>query len=357
MPLLLASSSLPALPPPSARARVRLAASAAASADGARTTASDFPAFLPRAVERIRDGAAVRLAKRIERVPVQTGFSGSPIQSSCVRPLKQQQDSDPVVLLHGFDSSCLEWRYTYPLLEEAGLEAWAVDILGWGFSDLETRPPCDVASKREHLYQFWKSYIKRPMVLVGPSLGAAVAIDFSVNYPQAVSKMIFIGASVYSEGPKDMTRMPKFVSYAGVFILKSLPLRFLATRLAFNKTPSEFFDWVQIGRLHCLLPWWEDATVDFMIRGGYNVINQIKQVKHKCLILWGEDDGIISSKLGYRLHQELPDAVLRQVRQCGHIPHVEKPREAAKHVLEFLGRNTSKGSDRAPSAPSVLVNR
>lgn len=34
----------------------------------------------------------------------------------------------------------------------------------------------------------------------------------------------------------------------------------------------------QIGRLHCLLPWWEDATVDFMIRGGYNVINQIKQV-------------------------------------------------------------------------------
>jgi hypothetical protein len=31
-----------------------------------------------------------------------------------------------------------------------------------------------------------------------------------------VSKLIFIGASVYSEGPKDMTRMPKFVSYAGV---------------------------------------------------------------------------------------------------------------------------------------------
>jgi hypothetical protein len=24
------------------------------------------------------------------------------------------------------------------LLEEAGLEAWAVDILGWGFSDLGT---------------------------------------------------------------------------------------------------------------------------------------------------------------------------------------------------------------------------
>ncbi|RLN33557.1 uncharacterized protein C2845_PM03G12180 [Panicum miliaceum] len=108
MPLLLtssSSSSLRALPPPLAapsRARVRVAASTASSApDGAGATASGFPSFLPQAVERIRDGAAIRLAKRVER----TGFSRSPILSSCVRPLKQQQDADPIVLLHGFDSN------------------------------------------------------------------------------------------------------------------------------------------------------------------------------------------------------------------------------------------------------------
>jgi pimeloyl-ACP methyl ester carboxylesterase len=55
-----------------------------------------------------------------------------------------------------------------------------------GYCLIEKRPPGDVASKREHLYQFWRSYIRRPMVLVGPSLGAAVAIDFTVNYPEAV---------------------------------------------------------------------------------------------------------------------------------------------------------------------------
>ena len=50
----------------------RASMSAAASApDGAGATARGFPSFLPRAVERIRDGAAIRLAKRIERVPVQ----------------------------------------------------------------------------------------------------------------------------------------------------------------------------------------------------------------------------------------------------------------------------------------------
>ena len=52
-----------------------------------------------------------------------------------------------------------------------------------------------------------------------------------------------------------------------------------------------------------------------------------------------------------RLHQELPDAILRQVRQCGHIPHVEKPREAAKLVLEFLERDKAEKADGASVTP------
>lgn len=35
---------------------------------------------------------------------------------------------------------------------------------------------------------------------------------------------------------------------------------------------------MQIGRLHCRFPWWEDATVSFMLSGGYNVSTQVKQV-------------------------------------------------------------------------------
>jgi hypothetical protein len=36
--------------------------------------------------------------------------------------------------LYVFCSSCLEWRHTYPKLEKEGIECWAMDILGWGFS-------------------------------------------------------------------------------------------------------------------------------------------------------------------------------------------------------------------------------
>lgn len=275
--------------------------------DGARiaVSATEFPSFLPTQVENVKDLFARKMASRIQRLPVELSSLNRPILSSCVKPMVHAK-TNPLVLMHGFDSSCLEWRYTFPLLEDANLETWVVDILGWGFSDLESRPACNVVSKREHLYQFWKSYIKRPMILVGPSLGAAIAIDFAVNHPEAVDKLILIDASVYAEGAANSSKLPKAIAYAG------------------------------IGRLHCLLPWWVDTTVDFIISGGYNVRELIKQVKQETLVIWGEDDQIIDNKLGVRLHCELPNARIRQIPNCGHLPHVEKPNDVAKLIEEFI---------------------
>ncbi|XP_057953272.1 alpha/beta hydrolase domain-containing protein VTE7-like [Malania oleifera] len=294
-----------------------------------------FPSFLPKEVENIKDPFARTLAQRIQRLPVQTGFSDNCIMSSCVKPLTQREDN-PAVLLHCFDSSCLEWRRAFPLLEEAGMEAWAIDILGWGFSDLEMLPPCDVASKRYHLYQFWKSYIKRPMILVGPSLGAAAAIDFAVKHPEAVEKLVLINGSVYAKGTGRLTKLPRMAAYAGVSLLKSIPVRLFASFLAFNGMPvSTIIDWTNIGRLHCLLPRWNDAMVNFMFSGGYNVAAQIKQVKQRTLVISSEHDQIVSHKLAVRLYSELQNAIMRRVPDCGHLPHVEKPQIIAKLISDF----------------------
>ncbi|XP_050227698.1 alpha/beta hydrolase domain-containing protein VTE7 [Mercurialis annua] len=329
--------------------------------NGGDNGGGEFPSFLPKEVEKIKDPFARSLARRIVRLPVQMGSSENYIMSSCIKPLTKTK-SNPVVLLHCFDSSCLEWRCTYPLLEEAGLEAWAVDVLGWGFSDLEIRPSCDVASKRHHLYQFWKEYIKRPMILVGPSLGASVAIDFTVNYPDAVEKLVVINPSVYAEGTKHLAKLPKTVAYAGVSFLQSLPLRFYGNLIAFNGIPFHtILDWTNVGRLHCLLPWWKDATISFMFSGGYNVISQIKQVKKKTLIINGELDQIVSYKLVVQLHSELSDAIIRQIADTGHLPHVDKPDSVAKLIVDFvcdqLPRNQMLNAAMLQSSRACVISK
>ncbi|KAI3861798.1 hypothetical protein MKX03_027403 [Papaver bracteatum] len=313
---------------------------------GFRATESGFPSFLPKEVEKIKDPYAIKLAQRIERLPVKISFAENSILSSCVKP-SVQKEKHPLVLLHGFDSSCLEWRYTYPLLEEAGMETWAVDILGWGFSDLSILPPCNVTSKREHLFQLWKSYIRRPMILVGPSLGAAVAIDFALNHPEAVEKLVLIGASVHTEGTGKLSTLPKIIAYAGVSLLKSVPLRLYANYLGFcGISFNSVIDWTSIGRLHCLLPWWEDATVDFMISGGYNVCQQIQQIKKETLIIWGVNDQIVSNKLAMRLNTELQNSTLHQIPNAGHLPHVEKADSVSELIVNFVqeGKITEKES-------------
>ncbi|KAJ0260576.1 AB hydrolase-1 domain-containing protein [Hirschfeldia incana] len=296
-----------------------------------------FPTFLPKEVKDINDPFARALAQRIVRIPVplQMGNFRGCVMSSCIKPTVQLPDKSPVVLLHCFDSSCLEWRRAYPLLEQACLETWAIDVLGWGFSDLQKLPPCDAASKRQHLFELWKTYIKRPMILVGPSLGATVAVDFTAAYPEAVDRLVLINANAYSEGTGALKDLPKPIAYAGVKLLKSFPLRLLANVLAFSSPLSENIDWTNIGRLHCQLPWWEDAMVNFMISGGYNVASHIKLINHKTLVVCSENDQIVSNQLSVKLLCELQNAVFREVPDSGHLPHVENPKQFVKLISDF----------------------
>ena len=69
----------------------------------------------------------------------------------------------PLVFLSSFDFSCLEFRVLLPLLEEAGAEAWAVDIAGWGFTEAGVLPGSQQvlgpAERREHLLEFCKQKV------------------------------------------------------------------------------------------------------------------------------------------------------------------------------------------------------
>ncbi|XP_065874161.1 alpha/beta hydrolase domain-containing protein VTE7-like isoform X2 [Euphorbia lathyris] len=73
-------------------------------------------------------------------------------------------------------------------------------------------------------------------------------------------------------------------------ILKSTPCAYMPT-LSFNDISlSTAIDWMKVGRLHCLYPWWQDATVNFMLGGGYSISNLINkflvQVKFKVQSDW-----------------------------------------------------------------------
>lgn len=299
-------------------------------------TSPSFPSFLPPQVRHLRDSAARAIAARIRRLPVQTSLTRKPIMTSCVKPSVHNKELPPVLLLHGFDSSCLEWKNTYPRLEKANIECWAFDILGWGFSYSEDLSSVGVAAKREHLYEFWRSYINRPMVLVGASLGGAAAIDFTLAHPEAVSKLVLVNAQGYAKGTGRKAEFPKFMAYAGVYLLKNAILRTYANLLIHhNISWTALVDQMNVGRLHCLMPGWAKASVDFMLSGGYNVASRISKISKDTLVIWGEEDRIISKDVPQRFKEDLPNGRLVYISNSGHLPHVEKPEAVATLISEF----------------------
>jgi hypothetical protein len=93
--------------------------------------------FMPQQLAEVTEPAAQAMAARMQRTPVPIpSLPIPPLATAFVGPSETQkqqlramtQDRPPVVLLHGFDSSSLEFRRLYPLLEPH-TETYAVDLV------------------------------------------------------------------------------------------------------------------------------------------------------------------------------------------------------------------------------------
>ena len=205
------------------------------------TTTTSFPPYIPAAeVQEIQEEAALDMLRALRRVDVSLGGNRPTVQSSYYHKDGDGEatsggDEQPVVvLLHGFDSSCLEFRRLVPRLEALGVRPYAMDVLGWGFTDARALGDTSAAAKRAHLHAFWQQQLGgRPLVLVGASLGGAIAVDFAAAFPGAVQKMILIDAQGFIDGAGPMGGFPRPVARLGIKLLGSKPLRNLVRDVPF----------------------------------------------------------------------------------------------------------------------------
>ena len=325
-----------------ARARRRVANGARSSrrARAVRGEGDEFPAFFPPEVRELVEPAAIEMARSCSVIDVRVPGRARAVRTSCAGARGPEgSTAPPFVLLHGFDSSCLEYRRLFPRLASEA-ETWAVDLLGWGFTDAQDGGVGDYSpeAKRAHLYAFWKQCVKRPMVLCGASLGGAAAIDFATNHPEAVEKLVLIDAQGFIEGLGPMGALPRPVAKLGVNVLRTTALRSAANQLAYyDKATFATDDALRVGRLHTFAPQWCDATLSFMKSGGFKVRNSISKVPVETLVVWGREDKILEPSYADKFMAELPNAKLVWVEKCGHVAHLEQPDFLCKTLFDFVG--------------------
>jgi pimeloyl-ACP methyl ester carboxylesterase len=276
-----------------------------------------FPSFLPASVQQLTEPSSIELASQIQRVDITTLLVDRPISTSYTC---QGTGGVPIVFLHGFDSSLLEFRRIIPIIA-AQQQVWAIDLLGFGFTERLADCPFSSESICTHLQAFWQTMINQPMILVGVSMGGAAAIEFTLNYPEAVDKLVLIDSAGFSQPPA----LGKFL----IQPLGNLATKFLSSpNVRRSVSEKAYFDKAFVttdaqlcAALHLKMPRWSETLINFTRSGGYGyLLDRLPEIQQETLIIWGKQDRILGTKPAQQFQQKLPSAQLHWVDNCGHVP-------------------------------------
>ncbi|MGJ3252061.1 MAG: alpha/beta fold hydrolase [Elainellaceae cyanobacterium] len=292
-----------------------------------------FPKFLPSTAQQLTEAASIALAQQIQQEAIATPLSDQPILTSYVH---QGVGEPAILLLHGFDSSLIEFRRLMPLLAEHH-ETWAVDLLGFGFTERRAGLTFSAAEIKLHLFHTWKTLINKPVMLIGASMGGAVAIDFALTHPDLVETLVLLDSAGPANGPNMGRFLIPPLGFLATEFLKNPKVRQEISKAAYFDKTFATVDAARCAALHLASPDWSRAMIAFTKGGGYNVLTPeaIAQIQQPTLILWGRNDKILGTADAEKFETAIPDSKLIWLENCGHVPHLEKSHEVAHQILNF----------------------
>lgn len=286
--------------------------------------------FLPPEIAQLTESTSIALTESIQQIPILTPLSDQPILTTYVH---QGSDGTPILLLHGFDSSVLEFRRLLPQLSPKN-ETWAVDLLGFGFTERVAGIPFSPAAIKTHLYYFWRTLINQPVILVGASMGGAAAIDFALDYPQAVQQLVLLDSAGYVAPPKIGKFLMGPIGYLATGFLSNLKVRQRISLSAYYDKSFATLDAQTCAALHLKSKGWHQALIAFTKSGGYPSFgDKLAHITQPTLILWGEYDEILGTADAYKFKGAIANSQLIWMKNCGHVPHLEQPQVTAQHIL------------------------
>ncbi len=241
-------------------------------------------------------------------------------------------EGPPLLCLHGFDSSFLEFRRLYPLLKNK-FKLIIPDLLGFGFSP---RIPSFTYNSENIIINLtdliYKLKITQKINILGASMGGSVAFSLTKKIKRDIDKMILLSPAGLFSKPK---KIPRPFNQMGAAFLGLPIVRKNLCRQAFaSPDQSVGVAEEQIASIHLGCKGWRNSLACFAKSGGfggtYENLNGI-EIKTIC----GEDDRILGLD-ELNKFQKINNLNLVRLKNCGHLPHLDLPQLTEKMILDFL---------------------
>jgi len=193
-----------------------------------------------------------------------------------------------------------------------------------------TRCP-DVKSYTEWVRGWlWAQGLKKDLVLVGYTLGASIALQYGLDYPEEVKALVIMTVAA-----RPKVRSP------GAYEM----------RLQAVKDPKVYDEWVafQLNAMHLVEPGLRDRLMarhrevgpmsqyhDLMTIDAFDVRDRIATLEPKLLLLRGLKDHGNPPEYEKEIHEAVPGSKYVELRDAGHFPPVEIPEKVNALIVEFL---------------------
>jgi pimeloyl-ACP methyl ester carboxylesterase len=249
-------------------------------------------------------------------------------------------DSIPIVLIHGTGSSLHTFDgWTNGLKENRRI--LRMDIPAFGLTGPFLNRKYTIKKYVAFIEHFLAAKKISTFILAGNSLGGEIAWQFTIKNPKKVEKLILIDASGYPFKPESL---PIGLKVAQIPILNNI-LTIITPRFMVKASIENVYaDKTKVTKVLVnryfeltLRAGNRQALIDRMTT-KFDTIESanIKNIQQPTLILWGEQDQLIPVHNAYRFHNDLPNDTLVILKNSGHVPMEENPKESLKAVLSFL---------------------
>lgn len=230
-----------------------------------------------------------------------------------------------LVLMHGAGGSHLDWPSSLRRL--GGASVYALDLPGHGRTGGTGRS--SIAAYRDILFAFLDTLSLDRAIVVGHSMGGAIALDFALHYPDRLAGLVLVGSGARLR-----------VSPA---ILTGILCDFEATvdlvcDYAYGPGASEQLK--RLGRQRMLKSSPEVLYGDYAACDAFDVMERLGQVHCPTLIIGGTADRLTPSKYSIYLRDHIPGAALVLVDSAGHMVMLEKSEVITRAISNFIASLT-----------------
>jgi len=279
-----------------------------------------------------------------------------------------------VLLIHGFGANTEHWRFNQPVLAEAA-PTYAIDLLGFGRSDqprarLKDEPEQPGAVHYgfdlwgQQVADFCRRVIRRPVLLVGNSIGGVVALRTAhlleeTPGPSPCRSVVLIDCAQRLMDDKQLTTQPAWMAWIRPLLKTMVRQRWLSTALFRNAARPGVIRSV-LKQAYPSGHNIDDALVDLLVqparragaaeafRGFINLFDDhlapdlMQKLTLPVHLIWGQRDPWEPLPEAQRWAETLACVqYLNVIPDAGHCPHDEAPELVNPLLLERLAMKES----------------